>query len=89
VAALEKVIGMAEEIKQEQGTLNLQDLLVDDQADLLSDYLSVSIESLNEGTKVSVTTVEDNPITYSSTLSSLAVTDLQYLVDGSGDIFTD
>ena len=89
MAALEKVIGMAEEIKQEQGTLNLQDLLVDDQADLLSDYLSVSIESLNEGTKVSVTTVEDNPITYSSTLSSLAVTDLQYLVDGSGDIFTD
>ncbi len=80
---------MAEEIKQEQETLNLQDLLVDDQADLLSDYLSVSLESLSEGTKVSVTTVEDNPITYSSTLSSLAVTDLQYLVDGNGDIFTD
>jgi len=80
---------MAEEIKQEQETLNLQDLLVDDQADLLSDYLSVSIESLSEGTKVSVTTVEDNPTTYSSTLSSLAVTDLQYLVDGNGDIFTD
>jgi len=80
---------MTEEIKQEQDALNLQDLLVDDQADLLSDYLSVSIESLSEGTKVSVTTVEDNPTTYSSTLSSLAVTDLQYLVDGNGDIFTD
>jgi len=80
---------MTEEIKQEQGALNLQDLLVDDQADLLSDYLSVSIESLSEGTKVSVTTVEENPTTYSSTLSSLAVTDLQYLVDGNGDIFTD
>jgi len=80
---------MTEEIKQEPDALNLQDLLVDDQADLLSDYLSVSIESLSEGTKVSVTTVEDNPTTYSSTLSSLAVTDLQYLVDGNGDIFTD
>jgi len=89
VAALEKVIGMIDEIKQEKEALNLQDLLVDDQADLLSDYLSVSIESLSNGTKVSVTTVEDNPTTYSSTLSSLTLTDLQYLVDGSGDIFTD
>jgi len=80
---------MTAKIKQAQEALNLQDLLVDDQDDLLSDYLSVSIESLGVGTKVSVTTVEDNPTTYSSTLSSLTVTDLQYLVDGNGDIFTD
>ncbi|NOQ16391.1 MAG: hypothetical protein GQ581_04980 [Methyloprofundus sp.] len=80
---------MAKEIGNARETLNLQDLLVDDQADLLSDYLSVSIESLAEGTKVSVTTVEDNPVTYSSTLSALAVTNLQYLVDGNSDIFLD
>jgi len=74
---------------EEQETLNLQDLLVDEEADLLSDYLSVSIESLSEGTKVSVTTVEDNPTTYSSTLTAVTVTDLQYLVDGSDDVFTE
>ena len=68
-------------------TLNLQDLLVDDDADLLSDYLSVSIESLTEGTKVSVTTVEDTPTIYTATLSSVSVTDLHYLIDGSGDTY--
>jgi len=76
-------------VDEEQETLNLQDLLVDEEADLLSDYLSVSIESLTEGTKVSVTTVEDSPTTYSSTLTAVTITDLQYLVDGSDDVFTE
>jgi len=75
--------------EDEQETLNLQDLLVDDKADLLSDYLSVSIENLTEGTKVSVTTVEDNPTTYSSTLTAVTVAELQHLLDGSDDIFTE
>lgn len=74
--------------EDEQDTLNLQDLLLDEEADILSDYLSISIESLGEGTKVSVTTVEDNPTTYSSTLTAVSVTDLQYLV-GDSDIFTE
>jgi len=69
--------------------LNLNDLLVDDQADLLSEYLSVSIENLAEGTKVSVTTVEDSPTTYTSTLASVSVSDLQYLVTGADDIFSE
>ena len=68
------------ENKQEE-TLNLQDLLVDEQTDGLSDYLSLSIENLGEDTIVSVTTVEDNPITYSATLNGVSFTDLQYLVD--------
>ena len=72
------------ENKQEE-SLNLQDLLIDEQKDELSDYLSLSIESLGEDTRVSLTTVEDNPITYSSTLSGVSFTDLQYLVD-SGNI---
>jgi len=76
-------------VDEEQETLNLQDLLMDEEADLLSDYLSVSIESLSEGTKVSVTTVEENPTTYSSTLTAVTVTDLQYLVDGSDNVFTE
>ena len=68
------------ENKQEE-SLNLQDLLIDEQTDELSDYLSLSIENLGEDTRVSITTVEDNPVTYSSTLSGVSFTDLQYLVD--------
>ena len=68
------------ENKQEE-SLNLQDLLIDEQKDELSDYLSLSIENLGEDTRVSITTVEDNPVTYSSTLSGVSFTDLQYLVD--------
>lgn len=72
------------ENKQEE-SLNLQDLLIDEQTDGLSDYLSLSIENLGEDTRVSVTTVEDNPVTYSSTLSGVSFTDLQYLVDEGSD----
>ena len=73
------------ENKQEE-TLDLKDLLLDEKTDVLSDYLSVSIESLGEDTKVSVTTVENNPTTYSSTLSGVSFTDLQFLVDVNTDI---
>lgn len=60
-------------------SLNLQDLLVNQQGEGLSDYLSLSIENLGENTKVTVTTVEVNPITYSSTLCGVSFNDLQYL----------
>ncbi|MFW5443694.1 MAG: type I secretion C-terminal target domain-containing protein [Methylococcaceae bacterium] len=67
-------------------TLNLQDLLVDEKTDDLSHYLSLSIENLGESTRVSVTTVEDNPITYSSTFNGVSFSDLQHLVDASWDL---
>jgi len=70
-----------EEIDNEQNSLNLQDLLVDESNDVLSEYLSVSIESLGDSTKVSVTTVEDQPAIYSATLVGVTVTDLQCLID--------
>lgn len=65
----------------EQDSLNLKDLLVDQSNDVLSDYLSVSIENLGGDTKVNVTTVEDEPATYSSTLTGVTLTDLQCLLD--------
>ncbi len=65
----------------EQTTLDLQDLLVDEGNDVLSDYLSISIETLGDGTKVSVTTVEDQPATYSSVLTGVTLSDLHCLVD--------
>jgi len=68
-------------VNDEQETLDLQDLLVDETNDVLSDYVSISLESVSEGTKVSVTTVEDQPATYSSTLIGITLTDLHCLVD--------
>jgi len=69
----------------QEETLNLHDLLEDEQTDTLSEYLSLSIENIGADTKVSVTTVEDNPTTYSSTINGVSFTDLQYLVDSNID----
>jgi len=70
-----------ETISKEADSLNLEDLLVDESNDVLSEYLSISIENLGEGAKVSVTTVEDQPATYSSVLTGVTLTDLHCLVD--------
>ena len=73
---------MSNEItNDEQETLGLQDLLEDGTNDVLSDYLSISLEPVSEGTKVSVTTVEDQPAVYSSTLVGVTLTDLNCLID--------
>ena len=68
-------------LNDEQTTLNLEDLLVDESNDVVSEYLSISIENLGGGAKVSVTTVEDQPAIYSSTLTGVTLTDLHCLVD--------
>lgn len=64
-----------------QDALDLNDLLVDESNDVLSDYLSISIESLGADTKVSVTTVEADPAIYTTTLIGVTLTDLHCLVD--------
>jgi len=61
--------------------LDLQDLLLDESNDILSDYVSISLEPVSEGTRVSVTTVEDQPATYSGTLTGVTLTDLHCLVE--------
>ena len=65
----------------QEESLNLHDLLIDEKTDGLSNYLSLSIENLGEDTRVSVSTVENNPLTYTSTFSGVSFTDLQYLAD--------
>jgi hypothetical protein len=65
--------------------LSLHDLLVDEKEDELSEYLSLSIENLGSDTVVTVTTVEDIPITYSTTLSGVSISSLQYMVDAEVD----
>lgn len=73
-------------LSSEQITLDLQDLLVDESNDVLSDYLSLSMEYFSDGTKVSVTTVEAEPATYSSTLTGVTITDLHCLLDVPVDL---
>lgn len=65
--------------------LSLQDLLVDEKQDELSEYLSLSLENLGSDTVVTVTTVEDSPITYSTTLNGISISSLQYMIDGEID----
>lgn len=73
-------------IDQQPETLNLKDLLVDEKSDELSEYLSLSFDNIGDDTKVSVTTIEETPTTYSSTFTGVTFTDFQYLVDGSNEI---
>lgn len=72
---------------KQQESLNLQDLLLDEQANEISDYLSLNIENIGEDTRVSITTVEESPVTYSTTLCGVSLSDLQYLVESSNALF--
>lgn len=67
----------------EKEALSLQDLLDDQQEDILSEYVSLSLTNQGENTQVSVTTVEDSPTTYLGTLWGVSLTDLQ-LLDNQG-----
>ena len=66
-------------------SLNLNDLLSDEEIDSLSEYLSLSFEPIGNDTKVSVTTTGESPVTYSSTLTGVTITDLQFLLDFPSD----
>ena len=68
---------------QEKESLSLQDLLIDEKANVLSEYLSLSITNLGADTQVSVTTTDAVPTTYSSIFYGVSAVDLQSLV---GDV---
>ncbi len=78
-----------QEENNQRVSLNLHDLLVDEKSDGLSEYLSLSLEIQGEDTKVSVTTIEDSPITYSSTLNGISITGLQNFEDGNMDFVSE
>lgn len=69
--------------------LSLEDLLADEQANMLSDYLSLSIMPLGEDTRISVTTTDAEPTTYSSILYGVASLDLQMLELDAQTIISD
>ncbi|WP_157203450.1 MULTISPECIES: hypothetical protein [Methylomicrobium] len=65
---------------QTQETLSLQDLLIDAESDALSDYLALSISLDGQDARVSITTTDAEPTTYSSVFSSIQEIDLQALL---------
>jgi hypothetical protein len=65
---------------QTQETLSLQDLLIDAESDALSDYLALSISLDGQDAKISVTTTDAEPTTYSSVFSGIQEVDLQALL---------
>jgi hypothetical protein len=65
---------------QEEETLSLNDLLVDEKANILSEYLSLSITNLGEDTQVSVTTTGAEPATYTSVFYGVTSPDIQALI---------
>jgi hypothetical protein len=57
-------------------TLDLNDLLLDENNDALSDYLRVSISNDGNGATVTVSTVDEHPVVYTSVFHGSTATDL-------------
>jgi hypothetical protein len=72
--------GQEEPSPPTQEALSLQDLLVDAETDALSDYLALSISRDGADARISVTTTDADPTTYSSVFSGIQEIDLQTLL---------
>ncbi|OAI28595.1 hypothetical protein [Methylomonas koyamae] len=66
--------------KNQRLALSLDDFIASQQDAALSDYLALSFSSEGEFTKISVTTVGPEPITYSAMVSAAATPDWRTLV---------
>lgn len=60
--------------------LSLDDLLLAEPETGLSDYLSLSLSTCGDHTKISITTTGTNPVTYSAFILASAALDLNTLV---------
>lgn len=78
-----------EHTDQDTESLNLQDLLADEKANNLSDYLSFSISSVGEDAKVSFTTTDAIPTTYSSILYGVSATEVHSLLADAQNLSLD
>jgi hypothetical protein len=74
---------------QNAESLSLQDLLADEKANVLSDYLSVSISSVGADAKVSFTTTDAVPVTYSSILYGVSATERHSLLADTHNLSSD
>ncbi len=72
------------EPKNTQQSLDLNDLLHDDYHKRLSEHLRVSVSNDGQNTCVSVSTVDDNPVVYSSVFYGSKATDLPEILAEQG-----
>ena len=70
-------------------TLDLGDLLIDQRDDPLSEYSILSFTNEGQDTKLTITTVEEQPIVYTAVISGVNVESLRtlfiYSEDQGGD----
>ena len=58
---------------------SLQDLLVDEKSNRLSEYLTLTFIKRGDNTQINVSTVEGSPVIYSDILEGISLTGLAYL----------
>jgi len=63
-----------------QETLSLQDLLIDAESNALSDYLALSLSRDGIDARISISTTDAEPTTYTSVFSGVHEIDLQTLL---------
>jgi hypothetical protein len=64
--------------------LAVQDLLVDEGADVINQYLSLSITNDGQNTVLSATTVQGEPVVYTTTFYGMTAENLQSLLNLGG-----
>ena len=64
--------------------LAVQDLIVDEGKDIFNEYLSVSITNNGQDTTLSATTVQGEPMVYTTTFHGITADDFQTLISKSG-----
>lgn len=67
-----------------EAPLAVGDVIVDEGQDLFSEYLSVSITNNGQDTILSATTVQGEPMVYTTTFHGITAEDLQTLITQSG-----
>ena len=71
---------ITEKISMLTDRLSLQDLLDEQCAGNLSEYLSLSVTRMDEDTRISFTTTGAEPVTYTTVISAVSAVDLQSMV---------
>ena len=64
--------------------LVVQDLIVDEGNNIFNEYLSVSITNNGHDTTLSATTVQGEPVVYTTTFHGITAEDFQTLISKSG-----
>lgn len=69
--------------------LDLKDLLLDESNDALSDYLRVSFSNDGNAATVTVSTVDEHPVVYTSVFHGSTATDFAEMLTGIDQAHTD